>query len=136
MSSYATVVESDCWKIKEAMANRYKKERNYSFSQLDREHQHEIIGNLGRKVAEQTVWRLIPDFPVDQAAAMAWDTSITIFDADVESIKDQIKHKGKVLRPILIDDLDEEHVWMEGRHRSIASEELGLKTIPALYRIE
>jgi len=40
------------------------------------------------------------------------------------------------MRPILIDDLNEGHIWMEGRHRSIASEKLGLKTIPALYRIE
>lgn len=118
------------------MASRRKKENRYLFSELDKEHQIEIVGNLGRKVAEQTVWQLIPDFPVDQAAATAWDTSITIFDSDVESVMSQIEHQGKVIRPILIDDLDEESVWMEGRHRSIASEELGLKTIPALYRIE
>jgi hypothetical protein len=119
------------------MASRRKKERTYLFSELDKEHQIEIIGNLDdRKVAEKTVWKLVPDFPVDQASAMAWDTSVIIFDADVESVMEQIKRKGGVQRPILIDDLDEEDQWMEGRHRSIASEELGLKTIPALYRIE
>lgn len=109
--------------------------RDLLFLDLDREHQREVIGNLGREVAERTVWELVPDYPVDQAAAWAWDTSITIFDRDIESVMDGIKRAGKVLRPILIDDLDEEGVWMEGRHRAIASEELGLKTIPALVRI-
>lgn len=95
-----------------------------------------MVGNLGREVAEKTVWQLVPDYPIDQAAALAWDTSVTIFDADVHSVASRIEHAGKVLRPILIDDLDEDHPWMEGRHRSIASEELGLKTIPALVRVK
>jgi len=118
------------------MARRRKKERHYLFSELDQEYQREIVGNLGRKVAKQTVWQLVPDFPVDQALAIAWDTSITIFDRDVESLMRQIERQGQVLRPILVDEVNEEGVWMEGRHRSIASAELGLKTIPALYRVE
>jgi hypothetical protein len=111
-------------------------EKTFRFSELGREHQAEIAGNLGLKTAKETVWKLVPDFPVDQAAALAWDTSIQIFDDDVDSVARQIEREGKVTRPILIDDLSEEHTWMEGRHRSIASEKLGLKTIPALYRIE
>jgi hypothetical protein len=112
------------------------RKKRYRFSELDREHQIEIIGNLGRAVAQKTVWELVPDFPVNEATAWAWDTSVTIFDHDVESVKQEIEREGKVLRPILIDTLNESSIWMEGRHRSIASEELGLKTIPALYRIE
>lgn len=65
----------------------------------------------------------------------AWDTSVVIFDSHVESVLRDIEHAGKVLRPILIDDLDEDEPWMEGRHRAIASEKLGLRTIPALVRI-
>lgn len=118
------------------MARRRNPEKTFRFSDLSREHQGEIVGNLGHKVAQQTVWKMVPHFPVDQAAALAWDTSIQIFDHDVESLVRQIEHQGKVTRPILIDDLDEEGAWMEGRHRSIASQEMGLKTIPALYRIE
>jgi len=111
--------------------------KRYRFSDLDREHQIEVIGNLGtRKVAEKTVWELVPDFPVNIAAGMAWDTSIMIADDRVDSVARKIENQGKVVRPILVDDLDEGYVWMEGRHRSIASEKLGLKTIPALYRIE
>jgi hypothetical protein len=116
---------------------QYVNDREYKFSELDPEHQLEIVGNLGiKKLAEKTVWKMIPDFPVSQAAALAWDTSIQIFEGDVMSIAQEIEREGKVLRPILIDDTDEGNVWMEGRHRSIASEELGFKTIPALYRIE
>lgn len=105
------------------------------FSDLDREHQIEVIGNLGRKAAGKTAWNLVPDFPVDLATAMAWDTSVVIFDMRVQSTVRAIEHEGKVLRPILVDDLDADAVWMEGRHRAIASEALGLKTIPALVRI-
>lgn len=113
------------------------KKKRYRFSDLDREHQIEVVGNLGtRAIAEKTVWELVLDYPVDMAAAMAWDTSITIFDDRLESAVRAIEHAGRVLRPILIDDLDEGYVWMEGRHRSIASEKLGLKTIPALVRVE
>lgn len=109
--------------------------RKYRFSDLDREHQLEVIGNIGtRAAAEKTVWRLVPDFPVELATAMAWDTSIMIFDDHVEAVAARIEREG-VLRPILVDDLDEGNAWMEGRHRSIASEKLGFKTIPALVRI-
>jgi hypothetical protein len=118
------------------MAGRRNPEKTLKFSELSREHQVEIVGNLGPEVAQRTLWRLIPDFPVDHAAALAWDTSVMIFDADIESIMEQIERKGGVHRPILIDDLDEEDQWMEGRHRSIASQKMGLKTIPALYRLE
>lgn len=118
------------------MARRRNPNKIFKFSELGQEHKSEIVGNLGRKVAEKTMWALIPDYPVDQAAALADDTSIQIFDRDVESIIEAIKHQGKVTRPILIDDLDEDRAWMEGRHRSFASQEMGLKTIPALYRIE
>lgn len=118
------------------MAKRQTREKTLRFSELDKEYQNEIVGNLGREVAQKTIWKLVPDFPVDEAAALAWDTSITIFDRDVESLALQIEYQGKVTRPILIDTLDEEDIWMEGRHRSIASEKLGLKTIPALYRVE
>lgn len=118
------------------MANRRNPEKTFRFSELSREHQGEIVGNLGRKVAQKTVWQLVPDFPVDQAAALAADTSIQIFDDDVESLVRQIKHQGQVTRPILIDELDEEGAWMEGRHRSFASQEMSLKTIPALYRVK
>ncbi len=107
----------------------------FAFSELGREHQVEIVGNLGRKVAERTIWKLVPDFPVDAAAALADSTSIQIFDSDVQDVMDGIRRKGKVTRPILIDETGEE-AWMEGRHRSFASQELGLKTIPALYRVE
>lgn len=110
--------------------------KQYRFSDLDREHQIEVIGNLGRPAAEKTVWKLVPDFPVNLAAAMAWDTSVVIFDQRVESVARKIEHAGKVLRPILIDDLYEDSPWMEGRHRSIASEKMGLETIPALVRIK
>jgi hypothetical protein len=109
--------------------------KQYRFSDLDREHQVEVIGNLGTR-ARKTVWELVPDFPVDLAAAMAWDTSVLIFDDHVESVVRKIEQAGKVLRPILIDDLDEDYAWMEGRHRSIASENMGLKTIPALVRVK
>lgn len=108
----------------------------FRFSELNREHQGEIIGNLGRKVAQKTVWELVPDYPVDAAAALADATAIQIFDDDVESLIEGIKHQGKVIRPILIDELDEDAPWMEGRHRSFASQEMGLKTIPALVRVE
>jgi hypothetical protein len=118
------------------MASRRNSYKTFKFSELSREHQGEIVGNLGRKVAQGTVWELVPDFPVDNAAALADDTAIQIFDDDVESLIEGIKHQGKVTRPILIDELDEERPWMEGRHRSIASQQMGLKTIPALYRIE
>lgn len=110
--------------------------KKYRFADLGKEHQFEIIGNLGREVAKKTVWDLVQDYPVDLAAAMAWDSSIVISDARVQSTVEKIKHTGKVLRPILIDDLDEDSRWMEGRHRSMASEELGFKTIPALVRIK
>jgi len=118
------------------MTSRRNPEKTFRFAELGREHQVEIVGNLGRKVAQNTVWELVPDFSVDSAAALAWDTSIQIFDEDVEDLVEGIKRQGKVTRPILIDELDEDAPWMEGRHRAIASEELGLKTIPALYRIE
>jgi hypothetical protein len=121
------------------LVRKMESPRTYLFSELGKQHQNEIVGNLGREVAEKTVWELVPDYPVDEAAAWAWDTAIMIHDDDVESLMGRIKRQG-VLRPILIDTLhaDEEGegVWMEGRHRSIASEQLGLKTIPALYRIE
>ncbi len=111
--------------------------KRYRFSDLGQEHQIEVIGNVGiRSVAEETVWELVPDYPVDLAAGMAWDTSILIFDGRVESVVRKIEQDGKVLRPILIDAIDEDSPWMEGRHRSIASEKLGLKTIPALVRIK
>jgi hypothetical protein len=108
----------------------------YKFSEMGEEHQDEITGNLGQKLARKTAWELVPDFPVDQAVALTWDTSVTIFDRDVESVKWQIESEGKVTRPILIDALDEESIWMEGRHRSLASEALGLKTIPAFVRVK
>jgi len=118
------------------MTKRLTPDATYTFAELDREHQGEIVGNLGRKVAQQTVWKFVPDFPVDAAAALADDTAIQIFDHDIESIVEAIKHQGGVKRPILIDELDEDESWMEGRHRSLASQEMGLKTIPALYRVE
>jgi hypothetical protein len=118
------------------MARRRNSYKTFKFLELDREHQGEIVGNLGRKVAKDTVWELIPDYPVDAAAALADATAIQIFDDDIESIIEGIKHQGKVTRPILIDELDEEASWMEGRHRSLASQEMGLETIPALVRIE
>jgi len=108
----------------------------YKFSEMGEEHQDEITGNLGLKLARKTVWELVQDYPVDQAVALAWDTSVTIFDRDVESVRWQIESEGKVTRPILIDGLNEGSVWMEGRHRSIASEALGLKTIPAFVRVK
>lgn len=109
--------------------------KQYRFSELDHEHQLEVIGNLGRKIAETTVWEYVSDYPVDPAAALADVTSIQIFDSDIESLIEAIKRRGKVTRPILIDELDEDASWMEGRHRSLASQEMGLKTIPALVRI-
>lgn len=109
--------------------------KQYRFSELDHQHQVEVIGNLGRKVAETTVWKYVPDFSVDHAAALADDTSIQIFDADIKSLVEGIGREGKVIRPILIDESDEDAPWMEGRHRSLASQEMGLKTIPALVRI-
>lgn len=112
-----------------------EEKKNITFSDLDREHQVEVAGNLGRTVAEKTAWQLVSDYPVDQAAAMAWDTSVVIYDSRIESLARQIEDAGKVLRPIMIDDLDAGSSWMEGRHRAIASEKLGLKTIPVLLRI-
>jgi len=50
------------------MVNRRNAKKTFRFSDLEKEHQIEIIGNLGRKVAEKTVWELIPDFPVDPDA--------------------------------------------------------------------
>lgn len=128
----------DCgkwWKEFDAPAND-PTEKTFRFAELNREHQGEIVGNLGRKVAQGTVWKLVPDFPVDHAAALADVTAIQIFDDDIESLIEGIKHQGKVTRPILIDELDEEGAWMEGKHRSLASQQMGLKTIPALYRVE
>ena len=119
--------------------NRKKKRKYYLFSELDQEHQRAVVANLGRGAAKKTVWRLMSDFPVDQAAAIAWDTSLVIHDRDVESEVAQIEILGEVRRPVLIDQLhalDVEDIWMEGKHRAIASEKLGLKTIPALVRIE
>jgi hypothetical protein len=120
------------------MAKRLIPNKVYKFSELDQEHQGEIVGNLGRKVAKQTTWRFIPDYPVDAAAALADETAIQIFFRDIESMIDAIKHQGKVTRPILIDELDEDEDrhWMEGRHRSFASQEMRLKVIPALVREE
>jgi hypothetical protein len=133
--------EAHGWKLDRTLyglrsRDRHKMKTKYRFSDLGREHQIEVIGNLGRKVAKGTVWELIPDFPVDQAAALAWDTGIQIFDDDVESLIEAIKHHGNVIRPILIDDLDDDNQWMEGRHRAISSQEMGLKRIPALYRVK
>lgn len=110
----------------------------FKFSELNREHQGEIVANLGPKVAQGTAWELVPDYPVDAAAALADATSIQIFDEDIESLIEAIKHQGKVTRPILIDELDEDEDrhWMEGRHRSFASQQMRLETIPALVRIE
>lgn len=113
-----------------------KKLQKYSFSELQPQHRMEVTANLGDKTARKTVWELVPDYPVDAAATLAWDTSISIFDHDIESLMGQIKDAGEVLRPIIIDELDYDAPWMEGHHRAIASEELGLKTIPALIRIE
>jgi hypothetical protein len=110
--------------------------KTFKFAQLSKEHQGEIVGNLGRKVAQGTVWKLIPDFSVDHAAALADVTSIQIFDEDIKSMISAIKHQGKVTRPILIDELNEECPWIEGRHRSLASQEMGLKKILTLYRVE
>lgn len=118
------------------MPKRLVPDETYTFVELDHEHQGEIVGNLGRKVAQQTSWKFVPDFPVDAAAALADDTAIQIFDEDLEFMIAAIKRQGKVTRPILIDTLDEDSAWMEGRHRSFASQEMRLKTIPALYRVE
>lgn len=111
--------------------------KKYRFLDLDREHQLEILGNLSNdKAAKKSMWVFVSDYPVELATAIAWDTSVTIVDEHVESLVFMIDHKGKVRRPILIDDLNEDSVWMEGRHRSIASEELGFKTIPAFVRVK
>lgn len=110
--------------------------KEYKFKDLDAEHQAEVRSNVGDKAAKKTVWTFVPDYPVSAAAALAWDTSIVIMDDRVDDVLSQIRDAGEVLRPILIDDLDPDSSWMEGHHRSIASEELGLKTIPALVRIK
>jgi len=114
------------------MASRRK---TFRFAELSREHQGEIVGNLGRQIAQSTVWGLV-DYPVDAAAALADGTSIQIFDDDVEAVKSAIQHEGRITRPILIDETDEHGAWMEGRHRSFAAQELRMKTIPALVRVE
>lgn len=120
------------------MANRRHPAKTFRFSNLNREHQREIVGNLGRKASQDTVWEFAPDFPVDHAAALADDKihPTKVRDDDVESLIEEIKHQGKVTRPILIDELGKQGVWMEGRHRSLASQKMGFKTILALYRIE
>lgn len=114
----------------------YLAKRQYRLSDLAEEHRLEVIGNIGLADASKSVWEFVPDYPVDLAAGLALDTSCIIFDWRVESVKGQIRQAGKVLRPILIDDLHEDAPWMEGHHRALASEWLKLKTIPALVRVE
>lgn len=124
--------------------------KRYRFSELDRNQQLAVIanlrktpgvfdwipdGNFSEKLAQSTVWEFISDYPVDLAAGYAWDNSVVIFDADVRSMAIKIEAEGKAITPILIDDTDEEDVWIEGRLRAIAYEKLGLETIPALVRI-
>ena len=108
--------------------------RTIPFSKLTPEHQDEIVGNLGEKVAESTRWQLDEKFPTEFAASMAWDTSVVMSDYRIRSLAAQIESSGTV-RPILVDDLDVEEAWMEGRHRAIAAESIGMKTIPALVRV-
>lgn len=107
------------------------------FSDLSQEHQNEVVGHLGRAAARKTLWRFEPRLSVDQAAAIAWDVSVIVHDSRVENVMAALKAGGKI-RPILIDDLDEDlnTSWMEGIHRSLAAKELGFKAIPAFVRVE
>ena len=109
--------------------------KTYAFKDLAREHQLEVIGHLGKKAARTTVWRLEEHYPVDSAAAFAWDTAILVHDSRVDSVARALKTGGDV-RPILIDDLVEGEGWIEGIHRSIAAEKLGRKTVPVLLRVK
>lgn len=109
--------------------------KTYSFKELAREHQLEVIGHLGKKAARTTVWRLEKEYPTYAAAAFAWDTAIMVHDSRVDAVASGLKAGGD-LRPILIDDLVEGDGWIEGIHRSIASGQLGRKTMPVLLRVK
>lgn len=114
-----------------------KRKKHYRFSELDPEHQREVLWHLDRKLATKTVWEFVPKFPAEEAAGFAWDISVMVHDSHVEAVKRAIKDEG-ILRPILIDNLEEndDKWWMEGIHRSIAANEIGLKTVPVLLRVE
>jgi hypothetical protein len=113
-----------------------RRRKYYKFADLEREHQWEVAGQLGRRLAARTVWELHPRFPTEGAAAIAWDASVTVSERRVREVKLALEAGGS-LRPILIDALDENREpWIEGIHRSIAASELGLETIPALLRVE
>lgn len=104
------------------------------FSEMDSEHKEEIVSQLGRNAAQKTQWEFHKKFPTEAAAALASDVSVMISDRRVRDVVMGLEAGGE-FRPILIDDLGEDGPWMEGIHRSIAAEELGLKFLPAFVRI-
>jgi len=106
----------------------------YKFSEMSRDHKREIVSHLGRKAAPKTSWEYVPKFPTEAASALANDVAIIVSDRRVAAVVSGLK-AGGTFRPILIDELNEGNEWVEGIHRSIAAEELRLKTVPVFVRI-
>jgi hypothetical protein len=106
----------------------------YKFSEMSRDHKREIVGQLGRKAAPKTSWEFVQKFPTEAASALANDVAIIISDRRVRAVVLGLK-AGNALQPILIDDLSEGNEWVEGIHRSIAAQELGMKFVPVFVRI-
>ena len=108
--------------------------RRLKFAELQPEHQREILSHLKRGEAESTVWELVPKFPVNEAAAFAWDMSVVVSERRVRDVVLGLA-SGNKLRPILMDSTNEDAPWIEGIHRSVAAERLKRKTMPALVRV-
>lgn len=113
--------------------------RVYLFSELGREHQREVEENLDKQTARTTRWVFDPEFPTEHVVVLAIDTKhpTTVRRENVLSVSLAIIERGGVIRPILVDDRDRNGGWwwMEGRHRSLAAEMLGMKTVPVLRRV-
>jgi len=106
----------------------------YKFSELPTEHQHEIVGHLGGS-AVKTAWKFERKFPTEEAVQVAWDSCVMISDSRVRNVMMGLE-AGGTLRPMLMDTLDEDNVWMEGHHRAFAASNLGYKTVPVFLRVE
>lgn len=109
--------------------------KTYTFHDLPREHQLEVVGQMGKKNARTTVWRLEKEYPTDAAAAFAWDMSVMVYDSRVDAVVAGLEAGGD-FRPILIDDLVDGDGWIEGIHRAIAAQKMGRKTVPVLLRVK
>jgi hypothetical protein len=109
--------------------------RTYKFREMDKLHQQEIVWNLGERLAKETAWKFVRKYPVQEAVALTDDVGVLLSDRRVMDVVSGLQAGGK-FRPVLIDEIDEKGSWMEGMHRSIAAEELGMDFLPAFVRVE